>query len=281
MLTRIFQTKDERNNTLADDLREIASNTWNLIANAYNSGMLVNEETITEMNLLELKLRHPNKVFIKQLSKSKEGKIGADWLWAIVGKSKKVFGMCVQAKRIFPKTNSYESLIEDKLNPTKQIDKLIKNGVNETSFTGKKLFPVYIFYNTWNVNSQTLAQNLFANCCEKDQSYKILGCSYINAYSVRDEIINRNLYLQNYIPISHPWSCLVSCNFSNSTDWAEGLCSRLLMGVSNRETNIGYDSDYLTTIDEAYVVKSVMLNEVNEEILLRLGVKGMVVIEQD
>ena len=41
------------------------------------------------------------------------------------------------------------------------------------------------------------------------------------------------------------------------------------------------EADYLTSLEEAYLVRSVMLNEVNENTLIEMGVKGVVIIKQD
>lgn len=57
------------------------------------------EETITESNLLEIRRRHPKLVRLWTFTKPKEGKIGADWEWHIVGRSRTV-KMRVQAKRV-------------------------------------------------------------------------------------------------------------------------------------------------------------------------------------
>ena len=57
------------------------------------------EETITEMNLLEIRRRHPERVFIHTFPKADEAKTGADWEWHIIGR-KRTAKMRVQAKRL-------------------------------------------------------------------------------------------------------------------------------------------------------------------------------------
>ena len=57
------------------------------------------EETITEMNLLEIRRRHPKRVFIRTFSKAVEAMTGADWEWHIIGR-KHTAKMRVQAKRL-------------------------------------------------------------------------------------------------------------------------------------------------------------------------------------
>ena len=57
------------------------------------------EETITEINLLEIRRRHPKRVHIYTFSKAQEAKTGADWEWHIIGR-KRTAKMRVQAKRL-------------------------------------------------------------------------------------------------------------------------------------------------------------------------------------
>ena len=284
MTTRIFQTKDDRRNKLVDDLREIAIRTWNLMANGNSSGLSINEETITEINLLELKLRHPNSVFIKQVSKREEGKIGADWLWAFVGKDNKVFGMCVQAKRLFTSL-LYSSIIENKADPGEQVNKLIHKASNLTGFTGKKLYPLYINYNTWDENKYKKADLVDNNCCEYNGHYERLGCAFVDAYYANVLIEGSRISLDDYLNFSHPWSCLIACTVRNPhSDLAKALCRRFVFrkindpDMNDVEFN---EADYLTSLEEAYLVRSVMLNEVNENTLIEMGVKGVVIIKQD
>ena len=57
------------------------------------------EETITETNLLEIRRRHPERVYVRAFSKPVEAKKGADWEWHVVGE-KLTAKMRVQAKRV-------------------------------------------------------------------------------------------------------------------------------------------------------------------------------------
>ena len=57
------------------------------------------EETITETNLLEIRRRHRDHIFLKMFSKKKEAHNGADWDWHIVG-DMWTLKMRVQAKRV-------------------------------------------------------------------------------------------------------------------------------------------------------------------------------------
>ena len=57
------------------------------------------EETITEGNLLELRRRHSDVIYLRTFSKHDESKIGSDWEWYIVGR-RRTLKIRVQAKRV-------------------------------------------------------------------------------------------------------------------------------------------------------------------------------------
>lgn len=64
-----------------------------------NVSVSFGEETITEINLLEIRRRHPERVHVWTFTKAQEAKIGADWEWHIVGRERTA-KMRVQAKRL-------------------------------------------------------------------------------------------------------------------------------------------------------------------------------------
>ena len=57
------------------------------------------EETITESNLLELRGRHSDVIYLRTFSKHDESKAGSDWEWYIVGR-RRTLKIRVQAKRV-------------------------------------------------------------------------------------------------------------------------------------------------------------------------------------
>ena len=64
-----------------------------------NVSVSYGEETITESNLLEIRRRHPEQVYIHTFSKAQEALTGADWEWHIIGRERTA-KMRVQAKRV-------------------------------------------------------------------------------------------------------------------------------------------------------------------------------------
>src|SRR5882757_3441201 len=88
-------------NDLCRDLMDISRRTWQLLKNAHDYKIGITEETITDINLLELQIRQDNRMFTHKLTKQEETKVGADWIWAFVGRSNQTLILYVQAKRLF------------------------------------------------------------------------------------------------------------------------------------------------------------------------------------
>ena len=80
---------------------ELGDATSRNLAFSHRGNVLVSygEETITESNLLEIRRRHPEHVYIRTFTKAEEALKGADWEWHIIGR-KRTAKMRVQAKRI-------------------------------------------------------------------------------------------------------------------------------------------------------------------------------------
>lgn len=83
-------------------LRAVWTN--DLIRDGYSSQLGVLEETITDVNLIEIHRLHSEYVLTRKFSRREEGsKSGADWLWCI-GEPGSWLTLLVQAKIVNPKT---------------------------------------------------------------------------------------------------------------------------------------------------------------------------------
>ena len=98
------------------------------------------EETITESNLLEIRRRHPKLVRLQTFTKRDEGKLGADWEWHIVGRSRTV-KMRVQAKRL--QRNGVLRVKHEVKSSKKQQRSLLIAGA-----CAGRMKPVYCIYST-------------------------------------------------------------------------------------------------------------------------------------
>ena len=128
-------------------LLSLSANIWRLRGEAKRHGLRFNEESATEVFLLDLASRFPGNVKIVPFNRRDEGRIGADWAWAFVGPDGQwCQGMLVQAKRLDDGDREYAELFYRP--PAKgsqpsiaQIDRLIDNG------TRHGLPPVFALYN--------------------------------------------------------------------------------------------------------------------------------------
>jgi hypothetical protein len=128
-----------------DCLLQLARMVWQRRGAAKQAGLPLNEETITETFLLDLKTRYPGRVEIVPFSKAKEAQLGADWAWAFISADKHwSITMLVQAKRLDDRERNYKGInrnIGTRSPPVRQIDQLIQTGARYG------IPPIYAFYN--------------------------------------------------------------------------------------------------------------------------------------
>ena len=98
-------------------------------------GVSYGEETITEINLLEIRRRHPRLVRLCAFSKHAESRNGADWEWHIVG-HRRTLRMRVPAKRV--QRNEVRKIAHEVKSSRKQQCKLLIDGA-----TDARMKPVY------------------------------------------------------------------------------------------------------------------------------------------
>lgn len=116
-------------------VKDSSRDIYNLILRGKKQGIKIQEETITEILLLNLAEKLKGQIKITLFNKIEEGRNGADWEWYIK-KNGKWIGFSVQAKILNYKNGMYDSLFKKN-----QIDKLIVNAFK------KDLIPIYSFYN--------------------------------------------------------------------------------------------------------------------------------------
>ena len=98
------------------------------------------EETITETNLLDLALHHPDIVHLRTFTKRKEATTGADWEWHVVGRIN-TLKMRVQAKRV-TSDNFLKIRYSKKGSGKQQRDVLIDSAIDNC------MRPMYCIYST-------------------------------------------------------------------------------------------------------------------------------------
>lgn len=207
--------------TLCSIFRQISLDTWYLIKKSRIADYQLKEETITDYNMLSLKLSHSKHVKTRVFTKHVEGKNGADWEWWFKGNSNKWIGFRVQAKILNIRTNEFEHLhYKNHTTGLYQCDKLINNAFQDNIFR----FPLYCLF------IQTGDKNLLTRkvCKTFKLQRNLYGCSLISAYKVKQlrfKNYKKLSDLENYI---YPWHCLVCCKGYGKSDFISNIRSYVL-----------------------------------------------------
>ncbi|HEY3864561.1 MAG TPA: DUF6615 family protein [Solirubrobacteraceae bacterium] len=168
--------------------------------------------------ILELRRAHPQEIIVKPFNRHAEAQNGADWAWWFQGK--KWLGMRVQAKKLYADSRRYAALAHT-IGKTKkrQVDVLISQAKKD------KLFPMYCFYNFWDIAAHPL-KNVSFNCGTFPPSEHRLGCTLASAEEVKLLAIDQGKDdLATVGRISFPWICLVCCPTGTAT--GHDLASRI------------------------------------------------------
>jgi hypothetical protein len=88
----------------------LARRAWERQEDGHVHGLSPAEESLTDYLLLDLKLRHPDRIHVRKFTKWQEGRTtGADWEWWF-GDRRGWFGMRVQAKKLNSGRRLYSGL---------------------------------------------------------------------------------------------------------------------------------------------------------------------------
>lgn len=169
------------------------------------------EETFTDLNILELKLRHPREIHSRLFSKPEEGKNGADWEWWLTNSNQsKWLGLRVQAKILQLKSDTFPHIhYKSGKSKTYQSAKLKRECAKEG------LIPLYALY----VYEEPIPSALDRRCGSFAHSPESYGCSLISLGHVESlqkdgEKKDRPSVLSEALP----WHCLVCCSGHGGVD---------------------------------------------------------------
>lgn len=201
--------------------------TWEWIKRATSVKIAPKEETITDLNLVELQTKHPNEIKTETFTKYEESRIGADWDWWL-GSGDLWLRLGVQAKILDPQTLKYEHLdYSPKNSPKRQIDLLIYHSLNDKP----PKIPVYVFYNYWDINKFDPPWL----CPIYSKSIETLGCAVSEAISIKSILDQGSKTLQDIADVMYPWSCLVCCKgFSKQNERLPSIAFNFLLGAFGR-----------------------------------------------
>ncbi|MCD4692205.1 MAG: hypothetical protein K8R79_04785, partial [Calditrichales bacterium] len=186
---------------------KLANDTWDRLKYSFQLGISQNEETITDINLLEICKRNFNEIKILKLTKDEESKKGIDWEWWIGSNRYGWLRFAVQAKKISDDSRSYKS-INHKVNGRLQI-----NILEEYSQLTKAI-PMYCFYNY--VDFKNLEKYWH---CKYEFDKKQLGCTISPLSIVKQASKQRGKKTFEFIHshrLSLPWRCITKCPIYSS-----------------------------------------------------------------
>lgn len=122
---------------LCKEFEKQARRVWLLLKKAQSIGYQPKEETITDLNIIELRKRCSRQVITHEFTRHQEAKTGSDWEWWFTDSGKQWIGFRVQAKILHLKTSQFRQL-----HYHKQLETLIKRAEHNTP----PLIPIYCLY---------------------------------------------------------------------------------------------------------------------------------------
>lgn len=185
---------------LCEAMRRRAAETCRLVGDGHRLGMTIGEETLTDLNLLELQAGNPGEVSTIKFTRLQEGqKTGADWEWWVRLASGSWLKLRVQAKRLNLRTSSYHHI-----NYPKQTGRQLRDLVKDAR--ASRAVPLYCFYNFWEPSK---ASPWRCKCHPEDQAF--MGCTIAAADHIESlgplGRKKRRHIERRWIP----WHCLVCC----------------------------------------------------------------------
>jgi hypothetical protein len=199
---------------------KLASYTWQRILYSEEFKISQGEETITDLNLLEIAMSQYSGVKVIKTAKYDEKNQGADWEWWIGNSSIGYLRYAVQAKKIDKKFIHYKSL-GHKVESERQIHILERYARNNGAI------PLYCFYN-YSKNTD-LSPYWHCNLPPDD---KQLGCTVTPLENVKEALDQRGKRTFDYLhkfDSTKPWRCLVQCPsllhfYKNAKKTTDTLC---------------------------------------------------------
>lgn len=187
---------------------ELACSTWNLLADAKRLGLSFSEDTVSDLNMLQIARSHVNAVKVSRVTNRQEHFVGFDWMWLVSAPGVGRVIYVVQAKKMrLDNTPSYAyGTLKYPRCPPFQIDVLQK-------FADKiGAVPLYCFYN--NVSNSEVTNHWH---CRDRPDPPQMGCTLVPLGAV--QVVHNGDGKRDFRRIHHcqcavPWRCLFHPNCS-------------------------------------------------------------------
>ena len=215
--------------SLCEALVQLTAATWLEIGAGEVCWQPLNEEAITDYNLMRLAYAVPSAI-VEKHSKRRENRTGADWEWW-VGRPGAYVGFRIQAKRLDTHAKTYPHLFSTKAEATYQIDKLISRAESDVP----RRYPIIAFYNYWFSTDRPSADS---PCGSFDAVDELHGWTLASAYLIR-EVLRRTptKRLAAFRSLQFPVPCLFCCPATCHRFGLDGSETSLAHIVAHRISN--------------------------------------------
>ena len=181
---------------------KLASYTWQRILYSEEFKISQGEETITDLNLLEIAMSQYSEVKVIKTAKYEEKNQGTDWEWWIGNSRIGYLRYAVQAKKIDKKFIHYKSLGH-------KVESERQNVILERYALNNGAIPLYCFYNySQNTNLKPYWH------CNLPLDNEQFGCTITPLKNVKealDQWGKRTFDHLHKFDSTKPWRCLVQC----------------------------------------------------------------------
>lgn len=221
-------------------LQDRARATHELIAYSYSAGLGVSEETLTDINLVEIARKLPKgHVITTKFTKHQESWVsGADWLWTI-GRPGRWLSLLVQAKLARPAKPSVHGLHHG---DGQQRQTLVRYAIQE------RLLPLYVVYSAFDGTMALPRPSRWeprpkwtSPCGIARDDVKLMGCVTVRPQHVASMHRGKSpkTNAAQLLSYGHPWSCLFCCCWPSRGELADAA----LAGVWNLPRSRQEDED--------------------------------------
>ena len=162
--------------------------------------LVPNEISITDRNLMLLRLHHPGRVLVRRFAVRDESLNGADWEWWL-GSHGRWAGMRVQAKKLDANGDRYVNLRHEVGDPPRRQIDILRRDAQRVGLPA-----AYVLY-----NGDSLARASWGPSPCGHQEVRLRGCAIAGAGRVESVLNGGSDRLAEVAPISLPWSDLVCC----------------------------------------------------------------------
>lgn len=201
-------TSRRTRNPAAELFEELSKRTWLRLEQSLAFDISQGEETITDINLLDMAIAGVRGLKIWKCPKNEEPKLGIDWWWLIGNDHVGWRSYMVQAKKLDLMTKCYPTL-NHRVGERTQIEILEEEAARRCAF------PLFCFYNY--VGVRPLALMRYMHCLAEPREVAQLGCTVAPLWLVQKIVHKRSRPTNRTFDYIHkqtdtiPWRCLVRC----------------------------------------------------------------------